>query len=141
AGQNRGGASEATVPPRNLPCLYVNRCERRGPKVAARCIHVVTHANRITKVDTHQLVGPKLFDYGLASNPAQLDDLATAIVAGRKKQKIVFAPDRHADVHARLGLVRMTPQQITIIRVNADDIAIHEGDQLFLTIDIYEEGR
>src|SRR6185295_10563644 len=99
----------------------------------------VAHTDRVTKVNAHQFAGPYLLDQRLVSISRQLENLTAAVVAGGTKQEIVFTPHGHADVHARGRLVRMTPQQLAIIWVDADDVAIHQSHQLILAINFDEQ--
>ena len=127
--------------PDDVSCLHIDRRERRRSEVAARTVDQIADANRVSKMNSHQPIGPHFLNRRLVSGAAQLDDTAAAVVSARHEQLVVRSPNRCAGVQAVLYWMRMTPQQVTVVGIDANDLAPHERDELILTVDVDDDRR
>ena len=64
---------KTAMAPRNVSCFDVDRGERRRPKIAARSVDQIADANRVGEMNSHQAVGPYLFDSGLVTGAGEFE--------------------------------------------------------------------
>src|SRR5581483_5745031 len=140
-GQQEAGARETAVTPGDFAGLDIDRREWRGAEIAARPVNEIADADARPEMHAHQAVKPDLFNHSPAAVSLQPEDAAAAVITRRDEEQIVFAPDRRGRVEAEIGLVRMAPQQVALVRVNADDLAMHKRDELLLAVNVDEDRR
>ena len=68
-------------------------------------------------------------------------EAAGAETARAVEEQIAVAPDGRADVRAFLVAMRVAPQQIAVVRIEAEHALEQERDDLLLAVDLDEKRR
>src|ERR1044072_4935663 len=95
--------------PHNISRLYVDGGEGRRPEVATRSVNQIAETNRVREMNSHQTIGPDLFDSRFVSSASQLQDAAAAVVSARHEEQVVRSPNGRARVQTVVDRMRMTP--------------------------------
>src|SRR5436190_14364741 len=77
----------------------------------------------------------------LQSISLEFDHFRTRVVLGRHEQQIVRAPDWHSHGNRVIGLEWHLPLQVAVVRIDADDGAIHYQRELLETADVDQYRR